>query len=125
MFLILPAHRKFIKLLRDRANSGNPVITTRKDWEDFQELIRTTKQRGARHKGLYRITLKAIKRFPEEIDPEDIHSVIDNRAINIFKKTLVKVEWKSLGATLKGAYLIPFLRSLIKLMARDRLSVMI
>ena len=116
MFLILPTHRKFIKLLRDRANSGNPVITTKKDWADFMELVKTTKQRGERHQGLYRITLRAIKRSPEEIDSRDIHGRLDNRAINLFERTLAKAEWKSLGATLKGAYLVPFLRKLLKRM---------
>lgn len=44
MFLILPDHRKYIKLLRDRANSGNPVVMTKVDYDDFLNLIRTTKK---------------------------------------------------------------------------------
>ena len=118
MFLILPTHRKYIKLLRERANSGNPIVIKKKDMEDFRELVRTTHQRGARHRGLYRITLKAMKCSPEEIELEDIECILDNRAVNFVEKTLAKVEWKSLGATLVGAYLIPFLQAVIKRMER-------
>lgn len=116
MFLILPTHRKFIKLLRDRANSGNPVVMTQKDKEDFLELVKKTKKKGERHRGLYRISLRALHHSKEEIDTEGIYAILDNRAVDIFEKTLAKVEWKSLCATLEGAYLVPFLRKLKKRM---------
>ena len=118
MFLILPTHRKFIKLLRDRANSGNPVVMTNKDNEDFRELVKKTKQRGERHRGLYRITLRALHHSEEEIDTEGTYAILDNRAVDLFEKTLAKAEWKSLGATLQGAYLVPFLRSILKRLER-------
>ena len=114
MFLILPTHRKYIRLLRERSNSGNPVVTTKKDWEDFRELVRKTKQRLPRHQGLYRITLKAMNRPIEEVEPEDIYAVLDKRAISVIENTLAKAEWKSLGATLTGAYIIPLLRAIVK-----------
>lgn len=114
MYLILQTHRKYIKLLRDRANLENPVIITKEDLADFQNLFKTTKQSGARHQGLYRITLKALKRPSEEIDSNDIYGRLDNRVINQYEKYLAKLEWRSLGATLKGAYLVPFLRLVFK-----------
>ena len=120
MFLILPAHRKFIKLLRDRANSGNPVVMTKVDYDDFLKLIRTTKKRGERHRGLYRITLRALRHTKEEIESEGIYAILDNRKVDLFAKTLAKAERRSLGATLKGAYLLPFLRFVIKLMDRRK-----
>lgn len=118
MFLILPAHRKFIKLLRDRANSGNPVVMTKVDYDDFLDLIRTTKKRGERHRGLYRITLRALHHTEEEIESEGIYAIINNRTIDLIAKTLAKAERRSLGSTLKGAYLIPFLRFVLKRMER-------
>jgi hypothetical protein len=120
MFLILPAHRKFIKLLRDRANSGNPVVMTKVDYDDFLDLIRTTKKRGERHRGLYRITLRALHHTEEDIEVEGIYAIIDNRMVNLFAKTLAKAERRSLGATLKGAYLVPFLRFVLKRMERRK-----
>lgn len=114
MFLILPTHRKYIRLLRERANSGNPVVITKKDWKDFWELVRKTKQRLPRHQGLYRITLRAMKRPKEEVESEDIYAVLDKRVISVFENTLAKAEWKSLGATLTGAYIIPLLRAIVK-----------
>lgn len=91
---------------------------TKKDCADFEELIRTTKQRLARHQGLYRITLKAIKRLQEDIKPEEKYVALDIRTVDVIERTLAKAEWKSLGATLQGVYLIPFLRALIKRMKR-------
>ncbi len=114
MFLILPAHKKYIKLLRDRVYSGNPVVTTQKDWKDFWELVKTTKQRLPRHQGLYRITLRAMNRPQEDVKTEDIIAILDNKAITIIENTLAKAEWKSLGATLTGAYVIPILRRVVK-----------
>ena len=118
MFLILPTHKKFIKLLRDRANSGNPVVMTQKDNEDFQELVRMTKRKGERHRDLYRITLRALNHSKEEIETEGLYAILDNRAVELIEKTLAKVEWRSLRATLQGSYLVPFLRSFVKRMER-------
>ena len=120
MFLLQPTHKKYIKLLRDRVKSGNPVIMTKKDRADFLKLFRTTKQRLPRHQGLYRITLNAIKRSPEDINSEEIFVVLDNRAISVIERTLAKAEWKSLCVTLQSAYLIPLLRALIKRMGRSK-----
>lgn len=114
MFLILPTHKKYIKILRDRAKSGNPVVTTQKDWKEFRELVRTTKQRLPRHQGLYRISLRAMNRPQEDVKTEEIIAILDNKAITIIENTLAKAEWKSLGATLIGAYFIPFLRRVLK-----------
>lgn len=113
-FLIHPTHRKYIKLLRTRADNGNPIILTKKDWDDFLKLVKTTKQRLPRHKGLYRITLRAMNRSQEAINQDEIFTVLDNNAIDIIEETLAKAEWKSLGATLKGAFLIPIFRKVIK-----------
>ena len=118
VFLILPTHRKLIKLLRDRANAGSPAIMLKKDSADFIELFKSKKQRGARHRGLYRITLRVLQRPPEEIEPEEIHAVLDNQMVNLFEKTLAKAEWRSLSATLTASYFIPLLRSITKQLER-------
>ena len=95
MFLILPTHKKYIKLLRDRANSGNPIVTTQKDWKEFRELVRTTKQRLPRHQGLYRITLRAMNRLQGDVKTEEIIAILDNKAITIIENILANAEWKS------------------------------
>ena len=60
------------------------------------------------------MTLRAMNRPQEEVEPEDIYAVLDKRAISLIENTLAKAEWKSLGATLTGAYIIPLLQALVK-----------
>lgn len=80
--LIHPTHRKYIKLLREKADSGNPIIITKKDWEDYVALIKSTNKKMARHQSVYRITLRAMNRSKEEVETEDIQVILDHNAIN-------------------------------------------
>ena len=61
-----------------------------------------------------------MNRPQEEVEPEDIYAVLDKRVISVIKNVLVKVEWKSLGATLTGAYIIPLLRAIVKRMEKKQ-----
>ena len=113
--LIHPTHRKYIKLLRDRADSGNPILITKKDWEDYVALIKSTNKKMARHQGVYRITLRALNRTKEEVETEDLQMVLDHNAINQIETFLSKAEHKRLGKTLISTYIVLILRSLYRL----------
>ena len=69
----------------------------------------------ARHHGVYRITLRAMNRLNEEIEPEDIQVVLDQNAINQIEYFLSKAERKKLGETLISTYIVPILRGLYRL----------
>lgn len=116
--LIHPTHRKYIKLLRDRANSGNPVIVTKDDNEAFLKLINRTQQKLERHKGFYRITLRAINREPASITDDEFYGTLDNGRIDAIEQLLSRVERRQLSATLKSTFIKPILCKLIRLINR-------
>lgn len=113
--MIHPTHRKYIRLIRDRADSGNPIIITKKDWEDYLALIKSTNKKMARHQGVYRITLRAMNRSKEEVKTEAIQVVLDHNAINQIENFLSKAERKRLGKTLISTYIVPIFRGLFRL----------
>ena len=55
-----------------------------------------------------------MNRLQGDVKTEEIIAILDNKAITIIENILANAEWKSLGATLIGAYLIPFLRRILK-----------
>ena len=112
--LIHPTHRKYIRLLRDRANCGYPIIITKKDREDFLKLVKSTNERYKRHQGIYRITLRAMNRSQEDIALDDIHAILDKAQIDIIERTFSRLERKQLCATLQGTYLRPIVLALLK-----------
>lgn len=118
MMLIHPTHRKYIHLLRDRANSGNPVIVTKDDNEAFLELTHRTQQKMERHKGFYRITLRAINRDPVSIADDEFYGTLDNERIDAIERLLSQLERRNLPATLKSTFIKPILCKLIRLLNR-------
>lgn len=116
MILIHPTHKKFIKLLRDKANAGTPIIITKNDCKDFSELIKSTNARYKRHQGVYKITLRAMNRPRDEINVEEIQTILDNNVIDYIEKIFSRLERKQLCATLKGAYIRPIFLALLKLL---------
>ena len=105
MLLIHPVHRRYIKILRDQVKKGTPVLLTQSDLDGFKELCSSTKQKGKRHRGLYKLTLNAINRPKEETQKVGISGVLGNEEINIIEKTLAKAERRGLYATIMGTFL--------------------
>lgn len=113
-FLIHPTHRKYIKLLRDSIRNGYQLVFTDEDCRDFKQLMRSTKNRGKRHRGIYRLTLRAKNRPISELEKEENKYVITERAIKSIEKQFAKVEWQTLGDTLKGAFVFSLLKVFVK-----------
>ena len=122
-FLIHPTHRKYIRLLRNRAVGGNPIVLTNQDVEDFRKLMKTSKQRLYRHHGLYRITLRAMSRPQSDVTTEEIHSILDEDAINHIARFLSKAERSQLGTTLFSTFVVPILRRIIRRINRRELKL--
>lgn len=112
--IIHPTHRKFIKLLRECAEKGKPIALIDEDIEDFKNLVHRTKKRGERHRGIYRIALRAMRRQPTEIQGDNSIRYIDSEEVDYIEKQFARVERKQLCATLQGAFLLPIMRSIVK-----------
>ena len=112
--IIHPTHRKFIKILRECAETGKPIALIDEDVEDFKNLIHRTKKRGERHRGIYLIALRAMRRQPTELQDNNSIYYINREAVDFIEKQFARVERKRLCATLQGAYLLPIMRSIIK-----------
>lgn len=112
--IIHPTHRKFIKLLRECAEKGKPIALIDEDIEDFKNLVHRTKKRRERHRGIYRIALRAMHRQPTELQGNNYIHHIDCEEVDFIEKQFARVERKQLCATLQGAFLLPIMRSIVK-----------
>lgn len=112
--MIHPTHRKFIKILRESVEKDKPIVIIDEDIEDLKNLFNRTKKRGERHRGIYRIALRAMHRQPTELQGNNSIHYIDREEVAFIEKQFARVERKQLCATLQGAYLAPIIRSIIK-----------
>lgn len=69
--LLHPTHRKFVRIIRDRVNSGRPIILTKTDIKAFQDICQGTMTMLKRHQGIYRIVLTAANRPIEGIEKNE------------------------------------------------------
>ena len=100
--LIHPVHRRYIKLLRNQVKMGSPILLTQSDIDGFKDLCQSTKQKGKRHRGLYKLTLEAINRPEEKTRKIGVSGSIGTREINFIEKTLASAERRGLYATIMG-----------------------
>ena len=121
--LIHPTHRRYIRLLRNRANEGNPIVLTFQDVEDFRKLMKISKKRMVRHQGLYKITLCAMQRPQSEVATEEIHSILNEEAIDHIAKVLSQAERAQIGVTLFSSFIVPILRRIIRRLNRRELKL--
>lgn len=104
-FLIHPVHRKYIRLLREYVEKNYSLPLTEDDLEGFKQLISSTKQKGKRHRGLYKLTLQAINRPICETEKAGIKGCIGFNEIDMIEKHLAKAERRGLFDTIKGAFI--------------------
>ena len=104
-FLIYPVHRKYIKLLRDHVDKNSSLILIESDIEEFKNIFGSTTKKGERHRRLYKLTLKAIKRQVSGMEETDIKRVIGYPDIRIIEKNLAKTERKSILVTILSTIL--------------------
>ena len=108
--LLHPTHRKFVKLLREKINSGQPIIITQADLDEFERLMKRSKKALVRHKGIYKIFLRAINR--SSIDCQDVY--VNQELIDYIESVLCKVEWYNPLITIRNIVLVPILRKIIR-----------
>ena len=114
-FLIQPAHRRFVKILRDSYNNGTPVILNEEDLNKLTQLFQQgTMKAVERHEKLYRIFLRAKNRPLSEFTEEEKIRVINKEVIQFIENRFFVAEWKHLRMTIMSSFMVPFLQWLIK-----------
>ncbi len=108
--LLHPTHRKFVMLLREKINSGQPIIITQADLDEIHQLIIRSKKALVRHKGIYRIFLRAINRSSSNC--QDVY--LNQESIDYIESVLCKVEWRNPLITMRNIILAPILRKMIR-----------
>ena len=103
--LLHPVHRRYIKLLREQVKKGTPILLTQSDIDGFKDLFQRTKQKGERHRVLYKLTLEAINRPEEDTRKIGVSGSIGTKEIDIIEKTLASAERRGLYATIMGSIL--------------------
>ena len=109
-FLIQPAHRKFIKILRDCCKNGSPVILNEEDIKKIRCLFDSASKAFERHIGLYTIILRAKDRPLSELSTPGRFVVLDKDKIHFIEKRFSIAEWQHLDATIVSSIIIPLLR---------------
>lgn len=115
--LVQPTHRKFIKILRDGYNSGNPIILNENDIDDLLELFRIrTMPAVDRHQRLYKIFLRANYRLSENLSETGRFLIVSPNVIKTIEKRLFISEWRHPRMTIQSSFLVPLLQWMLKRM---------
>ena len=102
MLIIYPTHRKFLKLLKKRAEMGLPIVLKKKDFNEFDKLMERTQNSMYRHKGVYMIIIRAMNR--NSFEHGDIR--LEKPLINIIEKYIGRIERKNIYRTIRNTILI-------------------
>ena len=114
-FLIQPAHRRFVKVLRDRYMSGTPVILNEGDINDLKKLFQQgTMKAVERHKRIYTVVFRAKNRPYSELSKLDHVVEMDREIIDFIEKRFFIAEWKHMRMTIQSSIIVPFLQWLLK-----------
>lgn len=114
--LLHPTHRKFIRILREHVEHGTPIIVTKSDKDAFKALVQRTKKSLARHKGIYRLLLRAMQRTV--IHEGD--TILNSLHIDYIESVFCDVERKNIFVTIRNIIVWPILCKVIKFL--DKLS---
>lgn len=117
IILLHPTHRKIVRLLRERVNSGPPVIFIENDKKEFIDLMQRTQIALNRHKGIYRIILRAMNRSTVDCEDKIIYGGAD--FVDLVERTLCKVEWANPFITVRNIILLPILVKIIKILSKN------
>ncbi|MBO6169085.1 MAG: hypothetical protein J6O51_03850 [Bacteroidales bacterium] len=108
--LLHPTHRKFVRIIRNRVNSGRPIILAKTDIKAFQDICQGTMTMLKRHQGIYRIVLTAANRPIEGIEKNEKVCVLGNSLVNAIEKEFSKAEWRHPWTTVLSGYVVPILQ---------------
>ena len=111
--LIHPAHRKLIRLMRNRLKDGHPIVFIQSDFDAFHAISQGTMTMIDRHQKIYRLILTAIYRPIKEIDSTEKVCIVGNAIVNVIEKCFAQAERKHLGTTILSGYLVPTLQWIV------------
>lgn len=114
--LLHPTHRKFIRLLREHLKQEGQIIITKDDIKVFHNLLSRTKIALKRHKGIYRLLLRAMQRTV--IHEGD--TILNSSHIDYIESVFCDVERKNIFVTIRNIIVWPILCKVIKFL--DKLS---
>lgn len=109
--LLHPTHRKFIRMLREQVGQGKLIIVTKSDIDTFRALMQRTKIALERHKGIYKLLLRAMQRT-EAHKKGDI--ILNSSHIDYIESVFFKAEWGNIFITIRNIILQPILCKAIK-----------
>ncbi len=113
-------------MIRDRVNSGRPIILTEADIRAFQDICQGTMTMLKRHQGIYRIVLTAANRPIDEIDKKEKVYVIGNKMVGVIEKCFSKAEWRHPWTIVLSGYVVPNLQRIVnkRLAKRSRSALL-
>lgn len=117
VFLLCPAHRKFIKLLRKYISEHAILCISYEDIIEIENFFAITDNSLKRHKCVYRVFIRAMQRNRSDII--DCRLVIDKRLVRKIERILRKNELTHFRVTLGNAFVIPCCVSIIKYLERS------
>lgn len=96
--ILYPTHRKFIRLLKDTDKIGKPIVIKEKDLESIHKLWASTQNSLERHKGIYKIVVRAMN----ENVYEQGDTILDCQRIDLIESDFCQAERKNLLRTIRN-----------------------
>lgn len=102
-FIIHPTHRRFLGLLRERYESGAPVVILKSELDDLFKRLPSIPSQTLRNQFVYREVLRAMNRPLSEIQHCTGFVVFDDKRINTIEAVFAKVERNHMCSTVLNA----------------------
>ena len=105
IWLLHPSHRKFIKLLHEKVGANGSIVITKDDFIAMDHLWASTTNSVRRHKGMYKIIIRATNNRIENITREQIWRIFK---VDDIEAKLHKIELNNPCKTIRNTiyYLI-------------------
>lgn len=100
--ILYPTHRKFIRLLKDNDKIGKPIVIKEKDLESIHKLWASTQNSLERHKGIYKIVVRAMN----ENVYEQGDTLLDRQRIDLIESDFCQAERKTFLRTIRNIILV-------------------
>ncbi len=109
-FIIHPTHRKFLRLLRNRINEGNPIIIRKAELDALFNNLPLLQSATARNQLVYRLALRAQNRPLSDIQQYDDLILVNERFVRGIESVYARVERKHLCPVIIVSILTPLVR---------------
>lgn len=101
--IIHPTHRRFLRLLRKRFESGAPVVILKSELDDLFKKLPSIPSPTLRNQFIYREVLRAMNRPLSEIQHCTGFVVFDDKCIKTIETIFAKVERNHMCSTMLNA----------------------